>query len=208
MTEATITRKPPVRKPSAKEVATSAIKKASDGTATERPKILPIPKFSAPEDFKPAFYIIRFAADAAGLIDPASWNVSRLQGKLDNPKAKIQDISEFDTITSLGLISRLSARLFQTNMEKRLTITPEGREFIVTIRASKNKDGFLISSVKLIQYVGRNGKIRTIEDKTDPTYRRIKSVSRFLPSSFVAAEQPPRARVSRSKVKEDDTEEE
>lgn len=185
-------RKPPVA--AAKEGARKAIAKASGKAAAAAPARAPIPRTEAPEGFKAAMYVFTFACGADGMVDPTTWSVTRIQGKIDNPKAKRNDLAEFDLCSSLGLISRLSAVLFQTNMEKRLQITPEGREYTVTCRLGRRAaDNTLIFSIKTIQYRRKN-KLVLIEDKTDPTYRRIRRMARLATSGFVAVALPPRAK--------------
>lgn len=193
----------------AKSTADTAVKKAGNSSRMEAmqkarrasaaakapAERVPFPRFQAPADFKPAFYTIEFGVGADGIVDPTTWKATRIQGKLDNSKAKINQLEDFDQVTSLGLIARISAALFQPNLQKRLDITPEGTLFRVFLRASKRSaDNTLSVSVKMIQRSGKNGKFRPLEDKTDPTVRRIRRIARLAPSAFVDAQQPPRAR--------------
>jgi hypothetical protein len=154
----------------------------------------PLPKFKAPADYKPAFYEVVVGIGKDGLIDPRQYRVTRIAGKLDNPAAKRNDMSEFDTTTMFGIISRLSSIMFITNLEKRLECFPAGARFRITVRVSKRAaDGSLAATVKLLHRITKEGKWRLMDDKTDPTYRRIRRVARILPSAFVDAQLPPKA---------------
>lgn len=185
----------------AKPAAKRVIPRRAPGTAPARK---PLPKFKAPADFKPAFYEIYLGIGRDGMIDPRSFKMIRIQGKIDNPEAKRSDVSEFDSTTMLGVIARLSSIMFITNLEKRLQCFPAGSKYRLTIRVSKRAaDGTLGCTVRLVHRMNAEGKWRLVKDKTDITYRRLRRSARVLPSAFVAAQLPPKG-VRRKKEQEEE----
>jgi hypothetical protein len=150
----------------AKPAAKRVIPRRAPGTAPARK---PLPKFKAPADFKPAFYEIYLGIGRDGLIDPRSFKMIRIQGKIDNPEAKRSDLSEFDSATMLGVIARLSSIMFITNLEKRLECFPAGSKYRLTIRVSKRAaDGTLAGTVRKVGHQrqsGRGAEVNSIKNR-------------------------------------------
>ena len=185
--------------------STSANSKKLAAARKAAPARKPLPKFKAPADFKPAFYEVYLGVGRDGMIDPRSFKMIRVQGKIDNPEAKRSDLSEFDSTTMLGVIARLSSIMYITNLEKRLECFPAGSKYRLTIRVSKRAaDNSLACTVRLLHRQNTEGRWRLVKDKTDITYRRLRRVARIMPSAFVAAQLPPKG-VRRKKEVEDDS---
>lgn len=207
LTGVRVTKKPAAAAP-AKKVAAAPAKKAFPAkkpavkraplTEAEKKKIAATKKkilmFKAPSDFRPAYFQVRFATQHDGLIHP-NVKIERIRGQWDNPEAKRYDLSEYDTVTQQGILSRMQAAFYATNYTRRL---PPREKFTIFFRVTKKSaDDTLNVSVKAAaQYVEKNGKLKPqwFSDKADPTYRKIRRCARLMRGAFVEVQLPPSGR--------------
>ena len=186
-----------------KTAAKPAVKPAA--TAVRKPPIKIT--FDAPSDMKACFIEFMFRTQADGLIGPHIKAI-RVKGQWTNPNAKRYDMMTYDPLTVAALMSRLGARTFATNPLKRL---PATTAFKIVIRVGlRTADGTLLSSIKSIAKQVKSTKSnkslwKELVDKTEPSYRKIRSAARFLPGAFVNIQLPPSGRVP--KKGDDDSEE-
>ncbi len=167
---------------------------ASKAPTSRTAKRTPVKKitFKAPSDFKPCFIEVMFKVGADGLASPHI-KMERVQGRWDNPDAKRFNLFEYDVQTALALTGRLFGRYFVVNQAKRL---PANSSYKLVIRVGKRSaDNTLSSSVKEAAYLykkeGMKPKWKWYSDKKDPTFRKLRSVSRFLAGAFTNIQLPP-----------------
>ena len=182
----------------AKVIAKKVIDKASGAVAKKAPSTRPAPVvFKAPADFKPAFFEVEFATMRDGLVNGASVKINRVKGNWTNAEAKRYDLSTYDQATLNGVVARLGA-IYAPNILKRLPLkTKFGLVLRVNKRAADGNLSVLFKGIKQsIESKKTPGKFvwKWFEDKSDVTYRKIRKISRILPSAFVNVQLPPSGR--------------
>lgn len=192
----------------------SATKTASASKPTTKPTAKPAakaapakpkPQWMAPADFKPAFFKFAFATDQEGLIDPASVQGQRVRGRWDNPEAKTYDLREYDVNTLVGFIARMSAAIWGTNPTRRI---PGETTYQMVVRVTKRSaTGALAVRIVGVHHKVEGKKGKWFEDKTDPTFRKIRRAARWLPAGFTDVQLPPSRSTKRKAEAEDDGEE-
>ena len=159
--------------------------------------------FKAPSDFKPCSIALRFITQHDGMIHPQV-TCERIRGLWSNPEAKRYNMAEYDPVTLTGIVSRLSASCYSSNVTKRL---PPKTKFLLIIRTGvKAANGSLTVRIQAAgHYVEVNDKLKLkwYEDKKDPAYAKLRRSARLLRGAFVNVQLPP---AGRRPKKEDDAE--
>ena len=201
----------PTTKPTAKPAAKAAPAKKgfpakkTGASAKKAAPAKPKPQWMAPADFKPAFFKFAFATDQEGLIDPASVQGQRVRGRWDNPEAKTYDLREYDVNTLVGFIARMSAAVWGTNPTRRI---PGETTYQMVVRVTKRSaTGALAVRIVGVHHKVEGKKGKWFEDKTDPTFRKIRRAARWLPAAFTDVQLPPSRSTKRKVEAEDDGEE-
>jgi hypothetical protein len=144
----------------------------------------------APDGFKSCTFDLKFRTLHDGTIDPQV-KCEAISGKWDNPEARRVDMSLYDVQTITGVVSRLSAIMYASNLARRL---PADAAFSIIGRAGANSEGNLIFSFRQIAR-GKATKsgITWIPytDKADPLYRKFRRATRLLRGAFVDAKPMP-----------------
>jgi hypothetical protein len=198
-------KKAPVKKGAVKKgaVKKGAVKK---GAAKKSAAVL----FKAPEDFKPAFFEVKFETLADGLINGGSIEVNRVKGKWDNPDAPRFNLAEYDQPTLIGIATRLGAMSHAPAIPKRLL--PKTR-FKTILRVNKRAaTGALAILPKGTAYlgIGKAGKPTWfwVNTKSEGVglqiCRRFRKMSKFLAGAFIQVQLPPSKRKSRKGASEEE----
>lgn len=183
--------KPAAKKPGfpaagPKKVLTGAEKKAAEAKKKERLRLV---SFEAPSDFRAAYFELKMVVQHDGMISPNA-RLERIKGSWDNPEAKRYNLAEYDVPTLVGVVSRLQASCYSSNVTRRL---PAGSKFGVYLRCSANKEtGLMNVSVKAAyELKGEKNKKVWFEDRANPVYRKIRRAARLLRGAFVKVQLPP-----------------
>lgn len=176
---------------------TAAEKKARLAAAAERAALV---THAAPEDFKSLTFSLKFRTLHDGTIDPKV-KCDAIKGRWDNPDARRVDMMLYDPITVIGIVSRLSAVTYASNVARRL---PPDAAFGIVGRAGANKDGNIIFGLRYAAQAAKKGN-KTVwvpfEDKADPIYRKLRRATRLLRGAFIEAAPIPSVSEVKSLIK-------
>jgi hypothetical protein len=181
------------------------------------------PTWKAPEEFKPHFLEVSVKTDKDGLFS-TSISGTRYQGSY-NPEAEDKKkfaMESYDPDTLRGILARISAVTYKSNVEKRYPDEiknrvkvkgsmrlPANTHFKLVMRVAKKAadDSLTVAFKHIMQGVKseKTGRIKAIElDKKDPVYRSIRKSKNILPAAFKEVKTPPK---KTRKSKKDDSDE-
>lgn len=170
------------------------------------------PEWPVPSDFKPHHLLVEFTTDEDGML-ARGLKAVRYVGAIEEDKdpRKMFDLATYDPETLTAIAARLGMVTFHsTGRPNKAGISPRlpaNTTFRLHIRVSKVKGDLLKATInKIFAVTKRKGKEKVIMlGKTDPAYRKIRSINRHLAAAFVNVMAPPaRTRASRRKEADDE----
>jgi hypothetical protein len=181
------------------------------GAPARKPR--PVINFAPPPDFKPADVEFYFKTAADGLLSPKI-AMTRVKGRWVNPEALRFNMIEYDMPTVAAFMSRLQAKLFTSNVDRRL---PKNTSYRVVARVASRKPNEKNGLDKEILTVAirdvakrvklTNGKhkwksFKTDQVKSNPDYAKIRRTRPVLAGAFTDFQLPPSTRRSKKTEEE------